>query len=176
MSPRFSTTSRRPLHPQLAAAGRHQRPAAPRPDAALPRSPAAPAANRAHLPPRQVHYQYWNHTVRTWSERRPAACSLQGDPKPGPAGWGFLNGTPRTEVRPFKTHVIYQNLWYSDGRWGGGGGGWGAAEQLSGWAAGRQVGWAAVRHVGWPAGGCGWGRRGVRAQLEGLCVASAGLM
>ncbi|KAI8470588.1 MAG: hypothetical protein J3K34DRAFT_385246 [Monoraphidium minutum] len=65
----------------------------------------------------EVTYQYWDHAAHVWTDRRPAACTLQGAAKPGPPGWRFLNGSPRTEVEVFKTHVVYKNLWYNAGRW-----------------------------------------------------------
>ncbi|GBF94574.1 hypothetical protein Rsub_06689 [Raphidocelis subcapitata] len=65
----------------------------------------------------QVDYLFWDYAVRNWTAARPPACVLRAHPRPGPRGWSFLNGTPRTEVTPHKTHVVYRNLWYNNGRW-----------------------------------------------------------
>jgi protein O-GlcNAc transferase len=62
-------------------------------------------------------YQYWHHEQQQWEDQQPAACRIQAAPKPGPPGWAFHKGTPRTEVVPNKTHVLYTNLWYNHGRW-----------------------------------------------------------
>lgn len=64
----------------------------------------------------QADYLYWDFHAKAWAPHRPRACILHSTPMPGPPGWGFLNGTPRSEVRPYKTHVVYRNLWYNDGR------------------------------------------------------------
>ena len=69
--------------------------------------------------PSQAEYLYYDAAARRWSRARPPACTLAGlgTPAPGPPGFAFLNNTPRTEVRSHKTHVIYRNLWYNNGRW-----------------------------------------------------------
>ena len=59
---------------------------------------------------------FWDHAARNWTATRPPACTLQSHPRPAPRGWAFLNGTPRTEVTPYDTHVVYRNLWHNNGR------------------------------------------------------------
>lgn len=72
-----------------------------------------------HAPAMQVDYLYWDARAKRWAPRRPPACILQAAAAPGPPAWRFLHGTPRTEVRAHERHVVYRNLWYSDGRWEG---------------------------------------------------------
>jgi hypothetical protein len=62
-------------------------------------------------------YQYWHQQQQQWEDQQPSACRIQAATKPGPPGWAFHKGTPRTEVVPNKTHVLYTNLWYNHGRW-----------------------------------------------------------
>jgi hypothetical protein len=64
-------------------------------------------------PPR---YQYWDDVSQSWSSKQPPACRLSAVPNPGPPGWRFLNGTPRTEVAAHAKHTEYRNLWYNSGR------------------------------------------------------------
>ena len=65
----------------------------------------------------QVIYEYWDSHGHSWLKQQPEACRVQSAPKPGPSGWHFNNNTPRTEVRPHESHVVYTNLWYNNGRW-----------------------------------------------------------
>lgn len=85
----------------------------------LPPSAHALLAPHALRPPGvcQVSYKFWDYSRHAWADVMPPACLLQSEPKPGPAGWSFLSGSPRTEVQPFNTHVVYRNLWYNQGRW-----------------------------------------------------------
>lgn len=78
-----------------------------------------------------------------WSDRMPAACTLDGlavegsksgaaaasasssagdaaspsPPPPPPPLLPLTDAALRTQVRPYPTHVEYDRLWYSDGRW-----------------------------------------------------------
>jgi protein O-GlcNAc transferase len=72
---------------------------------------------KAEPEPGKVIYDYWDFQDQFWLKQQPASCRVQSTPKPGPAGWHFNNNTPRTEVRPHESHVVYTNLWYNNGRW-----------------------------------------------------------
>lgn len=62
-------------------------------------------------------YVWWDFDSKAWVEEKPAACAPTGHPKPGPSGWNFLRGTPRTEVACSDSHCMYTNLFYNRGRW-----------------------------------------------------------
>jgi hypothetical protein len=116
-----------------------------------PRRSAAPVS-QPPLPPLpspqpQVDYLYWDAAERAWVPRRPAACELASHASPGPAGWRFHNGTPRTEVAMEKTHGVWRNLWYNNGRRAGG---------LGLWAWRLAVGARSLSSGTWRPGGAAW--------------------
>jgi hypothetical protein len=62
-----------------------------------------------------ITYQYWNAKSRRWEDDMPLACTVKG--LAAPAKWDFHKGTPRSEVEPKQSHVMYRNVWYNNGRW-----------------------------------------------------------
>lgn len=62
-------------------------------------------------------YQFWDYAARVWRDERPDACIPQSFPAPGPPDWSFYRGSPRTEVTCEKSHCMYTNLYYNNGRW-----------------------------------------------------------
>eukprot|EP00798_Chlamydomonas_sp_ICE-L_P009430 gene9430-4060_t len=66
---------------------------------------------------KESEYQFWDAASSTWIDERPEACAPTGVPAPGPPGWKFLNGTPRTEVKCSEAHCIFDNLYYNNGKW-----------------------------------------------------------
>jgi hypothetical protein len=63
-----------------------------------------------------VTYAFWDSQEKKWSRDRPAACAPQGIPAPGPPGWTFNKGSPRSELTCDQTHCMYTNLFYNRGR------------------------------------------------------------
>lgn len=59
----------------------------------------------------------WDKKTQSWLEERPAACAPTGHAAPGPDGWNFKGGSPRTEVGCDNSHCMYTNLYYNRGRW-----------------------------------------------------------
>lgn len=62
-------------------------------------------------------YQYWDFDSHDWSDERPDACIPTSYPPPGPSNWSFYRDSPRTEVTCEKSHCMYTNLYYNNGRW-----------------------------------------------------------
>jgi hypothetical protein len=66
---------------------------------------------------KHVDYQYWDNTTSQWKDEQPEACSAKGHAQPGPPGFEFNKNSPRSEVVPYDTYMLYRNLWYNNGRW-----------------------------------------------------------
>ncbi|CAL5223424.1 g5938 [Coccomyxa viridis] len=62
-----------------------------------------------------VKYEYWSQAAQQWVAKMPEACMVRGEDST--RKWSTkYRGPARTEVNCSDTHCIYDNLWYTNGR------------------------------------------------------------
>ncbi|KAL4853094.1 hypothetical protein ACK3TF_005878 [Chlorella vulgaris] len=61
-------------------------------------------------------YQYWDDVRSNWTDRQPDSCIIKGLANPGPSGWRWRNGSPRSAAHCYDKYCIYDNLWFNNGR------------------------------------------------------------
>jgi hypothetical protein len=57
-------------------------------------------------------YQYWDDVRSNWTHRQPDSCIIKGLANPGPSGWRWRNGSPRSAAHCYDKYCIYDNLWW----------------------------------------------------------------